>query len=45
MYSMNIGASVPSMTVKILDVIDVVIPNDNFHDCLLSMLTSDEMEV
>lgn len=28
MYSMNIGAAVPSMTVKILDAIDVVFPSD-----------------
>ena len=28
MYSMNIGAAVPSMTVKILDAMDVVIPSD-----------------
>ena len=27
MYSMNIGAAVPSMTTKILDAMDVVIPN------------------
>lgn len=45
MYSMNIGAFVPSLTVKILDVMDVVIPSDHFHDCLLSMPTSGEMEV
>ena len=29
MYAMNIGAAVPSMTVKILDAIDVVIPSDD----------------
>ena len=29
MYSMNIGAAVPSMTVKILDEMDVVIPSDD----------------
>lgn len=28
MYSMNIGAAVPSMTVKILDAMDVTIPSD-----------------
>ena len=28
MYSMNIGAAVPSMTVKILDAMDVIIPSD-----------------
>ena len=28
MYSMNIGAAVPSMTAKILDAMDVVIPKD-----------------
>lgn len=27
MYSMNIGAAVPSMTAKILDAMDVVIPD------------------
>ena len=27
MYSMNIGAAVPSMTTKILDAMDVVIPD------------------
>ena len=29
MYSMNIGAAVPSMTVKILDALDVIIPSDD----------------
>ena len=29
MYAMNIGAAVPSMTVKILDAMDVLIPSDD----------------
>ena len=37
MYSMNIGAAVPSMTAKILDAMDVVIPDketlEKFDKC------------
>ena len=29
MYSMNIGAAVPSMTVKILDAMDILIPRQD----------------
>ena len=32
MYAMNIGAAVPSMTVKILDSMDVVIPSDTLFE-------------
>lgn len=38
MYSMNIGAAVPSMTVKILDAMDVLIPDSDilntFYNCV-----------
>lgn len=41
MYAMNIGAAVPSMTVKILDAMDVVLPTDKLlerFDANLQML-------